>query len=52
MAAIGKPLKQRAQTGDLSQNIVGHQVGAQMSVVDTLGVDTIIFSQATNTMKM
>ena len=36
---------------DLSQSMVGRQVRARVSVVDSFGVETIIFSQATNTVK-
>ena len=36
---------------DPAQNMVGHQVRARVSVVDTFGVETVIFSQATNTVK-
>ena len=35
----------------LTQNMVGKQVRARVSVVDSFGVETIIFSQATNTVK-
>ena len=35
----------------LSQTMVGKQVRARVSVVDSFGVETIIFSQATNTVK-
>jgi hypothetical protein len=35
----------------LSQSMVGHQVRARVSVVDSFGIETIIFSQATNTVK-
>jgi hypothetical protein len=36
---------------DLTQSMVGKQVRARVSVVDSFGVETIIFSQATNTVK-
>jgi hypothetical protein len=36
---------------DLSQSMVGRQIRARVSVVDTFGVETVIFSQATNTVK-
>ena len=36
---------------DLSQSMVGRQLRARVSVVDTFGVETVIFSQATNTVK-
>jgi hypothetical protein len=36
---------------NLRQNMVGRQVRARVSVVDTFGIETIIFSQATNTVK-
>ena len=36
---------------NLSQSMVGRQVRARVSVVDSFGVETIIFSQATNTVK-
>ena len=35
----------------LSQALVGRQVRARLSVVDTFGIETVIFSQATNTVK-
>ena len=35
----------------LNQNIVDHQVRARVSVVDFFGVETVIFSQATNAVK-
>ena len=35
----------------LTQTMVGKQVRARVSVVDSFGVETIIFSQATNTVK-
>ena len=35
----------------LAQNMVGRQVRARVNVVDTFGVETVIFSQATNTVK-
>ena len=35
----------------LTQSMVGKQVRARVSVVDSFGVETIIFSQATNTVK-
>ena len=35
----------------LTQGMVGKQVRARVSVVDSFGVETIIFSQATNTVK-
>jgi len=31
--------------------MVGRQIRARVSVVDTFGVETVIFSQATNTVK-
>jgi len=36
---------------DLTQSIVGKQVRARVSVVDSFGIETIIFSQATNAVK-
>ena len=36
---------------NLTQSMVGKQVRARVSVVDSFGVETIIFSQATNTVK-
>ncbi len=36
---------------DLTQSMVGKQLRARVSVVDSFGVETIIFSQATNTVK-
>ena len=36
---------------DLSQGMVGKQVRARVSVVDSFGIETIIFSQATNAVK-
>lgn len=36
---------------NLTQGMVGKQVRARVSVVDSFGVETIIFSQATNTVK-
>jgi len=35
----------------LSQALVGRQVRARLSVVDTFGIETVILSQATNTVK-
>ncbi len=35
----------------LGQDLVGKQVRARASVVDTFGVETVLFSQATNTVK-
>ena len=35
----------------LGQDLVGKQVRARASLVDTFGVETIIYSQATNTVK-
>ena len=35
----------------LTQSMVGKQVRARVSVVDSFGIETIIFSQATNTVK-
>jgi len=35
----------------LSQALVGRQFRARLSVVDTFGIETVIFSQATNTVK-
>jgi hypothetical protein len=35
----------------LTQTMVGKQVRARVSVVDSFGIETIIFSQATNTVK-
>ena len=35
----------------LGQDLVGKQVRARASVVDTFGVETILYSQATNTIK-
>ena len=36
---------------DLTQSMVGKQVRARVSVVDSFGIETIIFSQATNAVK-
>ena len=36
---------------DLSQGMVGKQVRARVSVVDSFGIETIIFSQATNAVR-